>query len=205
MRRGRRRAAGHGQGRRWRRGGLRVRGRRAGPGPRGPPKESAPSCQDTQEGLWCYRAIAWLKHEGVAKHPTWYPTLTVSSSVPAFQKVLHQAGKSGCPLPCAEIPEEKDNRLRDMLASSWDDTVTTAPPSSTTTDIKEYYGKEEGIDCQGLIGDQCFVAVSWALAEGIKKHPDWYPELSAFPSFREVQVPHLPSSSQRRLSCPPSA
>lgn len=175
----------------------------------------APNCSDTQQGMWCYRAIAWLRTDGIERHPTWYPGLTSDSSIPAFQKAMHLAGKSGCPMPCAEVPEEKDNRLRDFLNANIEveqetenrttlaeaeqeaENQTESQTENNTDEPPfEHYGSEEGNDCHdALEGDQCFVAVMWAMEEGINKHRVWYPGLSDQSSFREVQE-HLYSANK---------
>ncbi|CAK0888331.1 unnamed protein product [Prorocentrum cordatum] len=175
----------------------------------------ASSCSDTQQGMWCYRAIAWLKSDGIERHPDWYPGLTSDSSIPAFQKAMHLAGKPGCPMPCAEVPEEKDNRLRDFLKAKTEAELETENRSTpveaeqetgnqTENDTHEppveHFGSEEGNDCHdALEGDQCFVAVMWAMEEGIDKHRVWYPGLSDVSSFREVQE-HLYRAN--RSYCP---
>lgn len=169
----------------------------------GPEVEGAPKCSDTQQGMWCYRAISWLRSDGIERHPTWYPGLTSDSSIQAFQKAMHLAGKSGCQMPCAEIPEEKDNRQRDVLNVSTEaeqetENRTTPVEAEQETENQtenqtnappfEHYGSEEGNDCHDVLeGDQCFVAVMWAMEEGIDKHRVWYPGLSDQSSFRAVQ------------------
>jgi len=60
-------------------------------------------CRDAKkhsETYDCWAAVMWAKSEGIALHPSWYPSLTPTSSFRHFQFSLHMKHHGNCPKPC---------------------------------------------------------------------------------------------------------
>jgi hypothetical protein len=57
-------------------------------------------------------------------------------------------------------------------------------------------------DCHTALPDEeCYVNVNWAMTEGIRTHPDWYPGLSERSSFEEFQS-HIHSQGEHNCPAP---
>lgn len=80
--------------------------------------------------------------------------------------------------------------------NAWKDTV------DGVLHINDDWIKQDTLDTQDSCetakrGDECWVAVSWAMADGIYEHPEWWPELQpGASSFEEFQAhQHLMNST----------
>lgn len=58
-------------------------------------------CHTAVVGEPCYEGVMWAREHGIRAHPEWYPDLTPSSTLEAFQEHLHQGRFTSCPKPCA--------------------------------------------------------------------------------------------------------
>jgi len=138
--------------------------------------EDDSQCADAENGTKCFSAVTWLRRDGFRLHPEWYPAYGESSSFREVQQMLFSLNKSECPKPCRS-------------------TTTTASPA----------GPVEADTAQGLTtiddsgwqvfngcrdaseGEYCYSSILWLAEKGMKKHPEWYPNLSIMSTFREVQ------------------
>lgn len=76
---------------------------------------------------------------------------------------------------------------------------TETPAKRETAAKKETPAKKE-VQCRTAVeGTDCYKAVTWALEQGIKEHPEWYPGLTASSSREEFQA-HL--HGKKSVSCP---
>jgi hypothetical protein len=128
-------------------------------------------CKDTAEGDLCFASIAWLKEVGLAQHPDWYPSLRTSSSNAAIQAELHRKGKADCRLPCT--PHEESETPVEQIVEK---------PAEVAEKIEE---DEDCMDAQ--VGSPCYNDVAYGVAEGIRKHPIFYENLSNSSNFKDVQ------------------
>mmetsp|Transcript_55139 Transcript_55139/g.147151 ORF Transcript_55139/g.147151 Transcript_55139/m.147151 type:complete len:634 (+) Transcript_55139:77-1978(+) len=129
------------------------------------------NCKDTAEGDLCYASIAWLKEVGFGLHPEWYPGLGKDSSIASIQAELHRNGKSDCSQPCAptDAAQEKAKAHMQMM-----------------TQAKEQ--ETQGDDCMdAVVGTQCYTDVAYGMAEGIRKHPQFYEGVHEASTFKQVQ------------------
>lgn len=128
-------------------------------------RETRENCRDAAAGSACYGdvlyAIKTLK-EGL--HAEWYPGLPAHASFPEVQAYLHNqktADSSGkCQLPCNV---------------------------SAVAIAKKYAEGPCHTACKET-DSRCYEAVIWVMAKGIRKHPEWYRELSLSSSFEDVQA-----------------
>ncbi|CAK0850705.1 unnamed protein product [Prorocentrum cordatum] len=134
-------------------------------------------CGNTVEGDWCYVSIMWLKDTGLDKHSDWYPTLTHQSSMEAFQTVLHNQGKVGCPLPCSS----------NSTAPELNEALVPSDPGAAVSDSALRY-EAESAECEDAEeGSQCHKAISRVMDVGLWLHPEEYPELAADCTRQEIQ------------------
>jgi len=134
-------------------------------------------CGDAVEGEWCYVSIMWLKDTGLDKHSDWYPTLTHQSSMEAFQTVLHNQGKVGCPLPCSS----------NSTAPELNEALVPSDPGAAVSDSALRY-EAESAECEDAEeGSQCHKAISRVMDVGLWLHPEEYPELAADCTRQEIQ------------------
>jgi hypothetical protein len=129
-------------------------------------------CRDTIVGDLCYASVAWLKEVGFGLHPDWYPDLDKNSSAASIQAELHRKGKSDCSQPCSptEAAQEKAKAHMESMEMA------------TETQETQYD------DCMdAVVGTQCYTDVSYGIAEGIRKHPDFYVGLSEGSNFKQIQ------------------
>jgi len=73
-----------------------------GTGSTGEAEVAAAACHTAVPGERCWKAVLWARTKGIVEHPAWYPGLTRSSSVAAFQAVVHHHDPGRCPRPCSE-------------------------------------------------------------------------------------------------------
>jgi len=128
-------------------------------------------CRDTIEGDLCFTSVAWLKEVGFGLHPEWYPGLGKDSSIASIQAELHRNGKSDCSQPCAptDAAQEKAKAHMQMM-----------------TQAKEQ--ETQGDDCMdAVVGTQCYTDVAYGMAEGIRKHPQFYEGVHEASTFKQVQ------------------
>ncbi|CAK0801394.1 unnamed protein product [Prorocentrum cordatum] len=71
--------------------------------------DNAEDCHTSVEGDECFEKVKWAMQTGILQNPSWYPTLTSSSSFEDFQRHLHGTERlSGvCPEPCKERAFDK--------------------------------------------------------------------------------------------------
>jgi hypothetical protein len=120
------------------------------------------SCHDAVPGEVCYNDTTWAMNNGSITHPEWYPGLTSGSSFPDFQAHLHYCYWNRCPLPCASTSQ---HRCELAARRFWDGTA-----------------------CEDAAANSlCYEEVMWAMEHGIHLHPEWYPSLTEFSSFRKFQ------------------
>lgn len=135
--------------------------------------EDDSQCTDAVNGTKCFSAATWLKMEGFRLHPEWYPAYGESSSFQDVQQMLFSLNKSDCPKPCRS-------------------TTTSAAPANFVegqglTTIGDdgwqvFNGCRDASD-----GEYCYSSILWLAEKGMKKHPEWYPNLSFMSTFSEVQ------------------
>jgi hypothetical protein len=139
------------------------------------------SCQDAQPGSVCYHASAWLRAEGLAKYPDWYPSLGEDSTTQEVQAVLHSLGKADCPRPC-------QTRIAKRLVQSPDDRVLEVDGSGRQV-LSGAYKLSEPTGCGDVVeGDWCYLSIEWLKNMGLDKHPDWYPGLTRESSIQDFQT-----------------
>jgi hypothetical protein len=58
------------------------------------------ACTTAKVGDDCYKNVEWVLHEGIPRHPDWYPDLTEQSRWETVQARLHEDEKTTCQTPC---------------------------------------------------------------------------------------------------------
>jgi hypothetical protein len=152
-------------------------------------------CRDTVEGDLCYSSIAWLKDVGFELHPSWYPNFEKSSTVPTIQAELHRHGKADCPRPCALTNEE---------GAAAQEVANLAPQNIVEATAQPEENARHADDCMDAQpGQQCYNAVAYGIAEGIKKHPALYEGLTEASNFKQVQEEfYLKNKFSCKRPCP---
>lgn len=57
-------------------------------------------CATAKKGDKCYANVKWVLHEGIPRHPEWYPDLTERSRWETVQLRLHEDANTTCQTPC---------------------------------------------------------------------------------------------------------
>lgn len=57
-------------------------------------------CATAKNGDKCYKNVKWVLHEGIPRHPAWYPDLTETSRWETVQQRLHEDENTTCHTPC---------------------------------------------------------------------------------------------------------
>jgi hypothetical protein len=119
-------------------------------------------CHTALPGEQCYAAIKWARMEGIRRHPHWYPGLTTVSSGDEFQAEFFRRGHGNCPMPC--------QRTKNSTSAA-------------------HHGEAVASKCHTTLpGERCYVEVKWAMHEGLRLHPHWYPGLNQWSSVQEFQA-----------------
>eukprot|EP00928_Gymnodinium_smaydae_P046335 TRINITY_DN30866_c0_g1_i1.p1 TRINITY_DN30866_c0_g1~~TRINITY_DN30866_c0_g1_i1.p1 ORF type:complete len:567 (+),score=24.50 TRINITY_DN30866_c0_g1_i1:49-1749(+) len=163
-------------------------------------------CFDTSPSDVCGKAVKWAMSEGIRRHATWYPNLTLASSFSDFQRLLHERKQSHCPVPCG---------TSSLAAASSSVTSTSHAPSvtqtsntyqtdvaqqSTSTQSPEVELSTTSPPCAVTTPDsKCGRAVEWILEEGLRQHAELFVGLSEVSSWYDVQA-YLYAS--RKDECP---
>jgi len=122
-------------------------------------------CEDAEAGSRCFNDVLYaLKTLKEGLHLEWYPGLPVKATRPMVQAYLHKQndgdGSPRCPMPC-------DRKAVKKL----DEKKLKACHTATKDSDKD-----------------CYNAVCWVISTGIKKHPDWYENISSADTFETVQA-----------------
>ncbi|CAK0817898.1 unnamed protein product [Prorocentrum cordatum] len=148
--------------------------------------KKTPACQDVVEGA-CRDAVTWLKDSGLERHPDWYPGLRADSSASEIQAELFRLGKANCPAPCDLVKKER------AAAAAW--------RAEAKTPSVQSAGTEQCMDAEP--DTTCYTAVTYAMNEGISKHPSMYEGLRTASSFKKVQEHlYLNNMSSCAMPCP---
>ncbi|CAK0835920.1 unnamed protein product [Prorocentrum cordatum] len=140
-------------------------------------------CHDAVEGDWCYHSITWLREKGLQRHPDWYPTLQTNSNNSWIQAELHRKGKSDCPWPCGLTREDAAEEDQTIPTESIESILEPEHSADQTTQ-----GEQPEEDCRTAQPEtRCYTAVTFALAGGIKAHPDVFKGLAEDADFKRVQ------------------
>merc|ERR1712176_1611054 len=134
------------------------------------------ACDETTQ---CYQDIIYAKDTAIKDHPEWYIGLEKTSQFAEFQEFFSkQEGADGdprCPKPCPKA-------------------LSAAAALSAGDDDKNGGGekkKQEPAGCHSPVkGEECYNHVTYTLkglGKKLKKHPSWFPGLTAKSSFKEVQ------------------
>ncbi|CAK0838700.1 unnamed protein product [Prorocentrum cordatum] len=149
-------------------------------------------CQDAQRGSMCHHAMTFLRAKGIAKHPTWYPSLSGDSTMRDVQEVLHTAGKADCPKPCPDHGAEPPSQHHS------NDVIEVFDGGRQVE--SEAYELKEAADCGDTVeGEWCYNSIMWLKNAGLAKHPDWYPRLTRESSMADFQTA---LHKQRKMNCP---
>ncbi|CAK0838699.1 unnamed protein product [Prorocentrum cordatum] len=160
---------------------------------RGAAKTDEADCQDAHVGSMCYHAMTFLRTKGIAKHPTWYPSLNGDSTMRDVQEVLHTAGKADCPKPCPAHDAEQ-------LKNFHDDDVIEVFDNGRQVPSAAYELRDAAADCGDTVeGEWCYNSIMWLKKTGLVKHPDWYPHLTRESSMADFQAA---LHNQRKMNCP---
>jgi len=158
-------------------------------------------CHTAMEGERCHEEVRWAMLHGIRKHPEWYAGLTSGASFQEFQSNLHHGSHSSCPKPCdlCRTVVEGDKCYTDV-AWAMDYGIDLHPEwyvglnkNSTKAEFQAFLSKQ--FDCPracglchtAVAGEPCHDGVMWARRQGIKLHPEWYPDLSPDSSFEAFQ------------------
>jgi len=57
-------------------------------------------CQNARQGSDCFNHILFAMNHGIFENPSWYPSLSQTSSFRDFQALLHGVSRNECPRPC---------------------------------------------------------------------------------------------------------
>ncbi|CAK0892817.1 unnamed protein product, partial [Prorocentrum cordatum] len=148
--------------------------------------KKALACQDVVEGA-CHDAVTWLTNSGLERHPDWYPGLRVDSSASEIQAELFRLGKANCPAPCDLVKKER--------------AAVAARRAEAKTRSVQSAGTEQCMDAEP--DTTCYTAVTYAMNEGISKHPSMYEGLRTASSFKKVQEHlYLNNMSSCAMPCP---
>ncbi|CAK0852352.1 unnamed protein product, partial [Prorocentrum cordatum] len=139
---------------------------------------SKTDCQEAQAGSMCFHAVEWLRKSGIAKHPTWYPSLTPRSSPKDVQALLHTLHKADCAQPCEEVRAELASR---------DDEVVEIDDHGRQVKSQAFELDEPSCGTTKP-GEWCYQSIQWLKNAGLRKHPDWYPKLSTQSSIEDFQT-----------------
>lgn len=169
-------------------------------------------CHTAVPGEACHGAVTWAMEHGIRNHPEWYIGLTYGASFEEFQAHLHLGGKvvdgsphGGCPMPCnlcRTVTEETETCYTD-LAWAMEHGITLHPEwypgltaESSQQEFQGFLNTQHVCplpcgQCHTAVdGERCYNGVMWAKDHGIKKHPEWYPDLSEDSTFEAFQL-HL--------------
>merc|ERR1719203_248716 len=58
-------------------------------------------CKTAKREDTCYKNVKWVLHEGISKHPEWYPTLNETTRWELVQERLHKEQRTKCDKPCS--------------------------------------------------------------------------------------------------------
>lgn len=129
------------------------------------------ACNETTQ---CYQDVHYAKDTAFKDHPEWYVGLKNTSTFAEFQEYFSkQEGPDGdprCPKPCPGALPAVDGGK---------------------DDASDEGKKTEATGCHTPVkGESCYNHVTYTLTgleKKLKKHPSWYPGLTAESSFEEVQ------------------
>jgi len=162
------------------------------------------ACSAAMPGEWCHAALTWAKQSGYERHPEWFPGNASQYSPRDFQTLLHQLGQAECSRPCpqdsagarsalglsqlegsAVIDETyglSEDEFAAVMESSW------KPKPGNVTLAAQGADKDHKASCEDAqLGSMCYHATAWLQAEGLAKHPSWYPSLSGDSTLQDVQ------------------
>lgn len=170
-------------------------------------------CYDAVPPEACYGAVMWAKKVGVRQRPEWYQGLAETAEFWEFQALLHQTGHTSCGPPCQAAPSPR--QCETPTAGQCFEAVSLAmevvklepqwyPGLSEDSNMEDFqaYLHELGYGgcgppCSGspspappcglAASGACHTAVEWAMRDGIRDHPLWYPGLTSSSSFGEFQ------------------
>mmetsp|Transcript_81568 Transcript_81568/g.197680 ORF Transcript_81568/g.197680 Transcript_81568/m.197680 type:complete len:420 (+) Transcript_81568:46-1305(+) len=127
---------------------------------------SGDDCHDAVAGEACWQEVQWARSQGVHEHPDWYPGLGTSASVAAFQAVVHQKSPDKCPRPCSSVVQDPEH------------TQPTPSPMPAPSKAEDHM-PGDGECHDAVAGEVCWNEVQWARANGLRQHPEWYPDLDS--------------------------
>mmetsp|Transcript_33092 Transcript_33092/g.99683 ORF Transcript_33092/g.99683 Transcript_33092/m.99683 type:complete len:449 (+) Transcript_33092:49-1395(+) len=131
-------------------------------------------CHTALPGESCFDDIIYAKTTYIHKHPELYPGLTNASSRDMFQAFLH--GQSS-------VDDEAAKRKCPKPCDP--DAVDDVKVRARCETAKEH--------------DPCWESIVWGATVGMKKHPEWYGELTSQSSFEDFQL-HLNNNTDTK--CP---
>lgn len=131
-------------------------------------------CHTALPGESCFQDILYAKNTFIAKHPELYPGLTNASSRDLFQAFLHGQSSVDDDAEKKKCPKPCDPEA-----------VEEVDFRSTCETAKEH--------------DPCWESIVWGATVGMKKHPEWYGELTSQSSFEDFQL-HLNNNTDTK--CP---
>eukprot|EP00419_Tripos_fusus_P070876 CAMPEP_0172905728 /NCGR_PEP_ID=MMETSP1075-20121228/175273_1 /TAXON_ID=2916 /ORGANISM="Ceratium fusus, Strain PA161109" /LENGTH=615 /DNA_ID=CAMNT_0013763021 /DNA_START=11 /DNA_END=1858 /DNA_ORIENTATION=+ len=184
-------------------------------------EKKGPKCKTAQPGTPCYKDVSWAITDGIYAHPEWYLGLTNKSNFESFQAVVYKINSTLCPLPCNYVSEEegkekaKDkpkkkhlNEVEVERKKNKNKGKTWKLKKKTKQEKKKEEEEEEKENpqkkkCHTATSededDTCFVAVHWAMKDGIVQKPEWYPKLDVWSSFEKFQA-HIHETN--KSACP---
>jgi len=121
-------------------------------------------CKDAEAGEPCFNDVLYaMKTLKEGLHLEWYPGLQAMAAFPEVQAYLHnqksESLEARCPNPCNKTVVKRLEHL----------------------DLRGCHTANVDTD------KECYKAVLWVISDGIKKHPDWYPNVTAADTFESVQ------------------
>jgi len=161
------------------------------------------SCHTAAPGEECYGHVAWAMQDGIRDNPQWYPNLSLKSSFEDFQGHMWTHGLYDCARPCVSChtaaPGEecyghvawaKQDGIRDN--PEWYPNLSL---ESSFEDFQEHMWTHGLYECErpcvschtAAPGEECYGHVAWAMQDGIRDNPQWYPNLSLKSSFEDFQ------------------
>jgi len=137
-------------------------------------------CEDVVNGSKCFTAVTWLRRDGFKLHPEWYPAYGAHSTFQEVQAMLFSLTKSDCPRPCTVSPPISLNEADSSKVIEID--------GSGRQVYSEGHALVQPAGCRDAQeGEYCFSSILWLAAKGIRKHPEWYPNLSITSTVKDVQ------------------
>jgi len=175
-------------------------------------------CEVAKPGSQCDKHVMWALNGGLRKHPFWYKGLTEASSFEDVQAYLHTKNScpNPCRKIVAATAPAVQHQVADQachVAQHGEECYTNVlygmrrglfeHPGwypglnvfSSFEDFQKLLHRNPDLKCPkpcpcetAKVGDECHKHVLWVLHEGMKQHPEWYPNLNSSSRFEDIQA-----------------